>query len=456
MCGEHVTPTLQNMPVQRCTRNGEQGWQYGDSGKCYLASEEGSDDKAKQQAYLQGAAIEGGGPLHEEQKMAELDVPIIKKGVFNGMAVTDLKALVQDTLKAMPYLLEAQQTGSYRGKGNQRFNTETVPPFIHLRHAPEDIAFEKLKEWASDVNMELDTRLLLGGEEWGNVHFSNVDSELAKLLSVAFPYRSGEFLPNFENPDTGEIYPVVLRSVAFLDVNTEPAVPQQPGYSVKLAQNELGVIVVHCDVPNINQSQKETETMAEKEEAKTVKLSAEDIQRFEAMENRLKTLETENKDLKGAVNEMKEEKDSLSSQVLKFQQDAKMSQIEAFCMKLEHDYNLTEAAMQTIRPIVSAEDGVVKMSAEAEPIPLEQAYWQSFENLLKLAKHKDALFVPEKVNLPTGKQPIQKMSASEAREAEIKKVMEEKSLDYATARMQVVKMSNDILDRIDAADREGA
>lgn len=442
------------MPVQRCTRDNEQGWQWGESGKCYLASEEGSDNKAKQKAYLQGAAI------GESTHMAELDVPIIKRGVFNGMAVQDLQALAQDTLKAMPYLLEAQQTGQYRGEGNARFNNETIPPFIHVKHYPDNEVIEKFKEWAASVQMTTDTRLM-NGEEWGFVKFTNVDPDLAKLLAEGFPYRSGEFLPNFENPDTGEIYPVVLRSVAFLGANTEPAVPQQPGYSVKLAQNELGVTVVRCDVPNTNQSQEETETMAKETEASTVKLSAEDIQRFEAMEKRLNSLESENQTLKGAVNEMKEEKDTLSSQVLKFQKDAKTANVEAFCLKLESQYNLTPAAIQAIRPVVSAEGGVVKMSEEAEPIALEQAYMQSLEQVIKLAQEKDALFVPERSDLPTGKQPVKKMSAIEQREAEIQKKIDDakaegKELDYATARMQVVKMSNDILEKIANADREGA
>ncbi len=452
------------MPVQRCTRDGEQGWQYGDSGKCYLASEEGSDDKAKQKAYLQGAAIEGGGPLHEEQKMAELDVPIIKRGVFNGMPMRDLKALAQDTLKAMPYLLEAQQTGQYRGERNARFNTgEPVPPFIHVKHYPDNEIIEKFKEWANGVEMQTDTRLM-NGEEWGFVRFTNVDPDLAKLLAEGFPYRSGEFLPNFENPDTGEVYPVVLRSVAFLGANTEPAVPQQPGYSVKLSLNEMGVQTVRCDVPNINQSQKETGNMAENTEAKTVKLSKEDLQRFTAMEDRLKALEGENTALKGAVNEMKDEKDSLSSQVLKLQAENKTSKIEAFCLKLERDYNLTPAAIQAIRPVVASEGGVVKMSEDADPVPLEQAYMQSLEQVIQLAKDKDALFVPEKGNIPTGKQPTQKMSLEQMREAEIQKKIDEAKaqgikLDYATARMQVVKLQefggNEILDRIDATDTEG-
>lgn len=45
------------MPLKRCQRDKQPGWKWGDKGKCYIASEEGSDDAAKQKALLQGIAI---------------------------------------------------------------------------------------------------------------------------------------------------------------------------------------------------------------------------------------------------------------------------------------------------------------------------------------------------------------------------------------------------------------
>jgi len=48
------------MPVVACTRDGKKGYKYGQAGKCYTynAGDEKGRKKAKQQAYLQGAAIE--------------------------------------------------------------------------------------------------------------------------------------------------------------------------------------------------------------------------------------------------------------------------------------------------------------------------------------------------------------------------------------------------------------
>lgn len=47
------------MPVEGCTENGKPGYRYGPSGKCYTYTKgsERSRKRAKQKAYVQGAAI---------------------------------------------------------------------------------------------------------------------------------------------------------------------------------------------------------------------------------------------------------------------------------------------------------------------------------------------------------------------------------------------------------------
>ncbi|MCP4568513.1 MAG: hypothetical protein GY841_13125 [FCB group bacterium] len=394
--------------------------------------------------------------------MSELDVPIIKKGIFNQLEVRDLQSLTADTIKAMPYLIEAQKTGLYRGEGNARFNGEPIPPFIHVKHFPDNAIINKFREWASDVEMDADVRLM-NAEEWGFVKFRNVDPELAQLLAEGFPYRSGEFLPNFENPDTGEVYPVVLRSVAFLGANTEPAVPQQPGYSVKLAQNEQGVTTIHCNVSNTNQSQEEIENMPNENEGNAIKLSQDDIQKLRAeFSGEIETLKAENATLKGVVNDDKAARDALESQVHKLESKARAAEVSAILLKLEKDYDLTPAAVEAIRPIMSVEHNVVKMSADAEPIPVEKAYVQTIETVLKLAKDKGALFVPTQTAIPTGKQEEPKTTEAQREEAAIVKMQKDatergETLDYADARLLVVKDSNAILDLIaqTPAEKEG-
>ncbi len=45
------------MPIERCQRKNEKGWRWGEKGKCYIPSEEGSDEAAKKKAEKQGRAI---------------------------------------------------------------------------------------------------------------------------------------------------------------------------------------------------------------------------------------------------------------------------------------------------------------------------------------------------------------------------------------------------------------
>ena len=71
------------MPVVACTRNGKKGYKYGQAGKCYTynAGDEKGRKKAKQQAYLQGAAIEANTGENELNKYNTCHGP---KGRFCG------------------------------------------------------------------------------------------------------------------------------------------------------------------------------------------------------------------------------------------------------------------------------------------------------------------------------------------------------------------------------------
>jgi hypothetical protein len=56
------------MPLKRCKRDGKNGWQYGDSGKCMIGP------GAKKKAIKQGLAIQyNGGPKFESRKDAKAD-----------------------------------------------------------------------------------------------------------------------------------------------------------------------------------------------------------------------------------------------------------------------------------------------------------------------------------------------------------------------------------------------
>lgn len=73
------------MPINECQRNGEQGWQWGEEGKCYLPSEEGSEEAAKKKAIEQAIAA-GAGPDEFAEQPIEMmtlnSIPILKAGVY--------------------------------------------------------------------------------------------------------------------------------------------------------------------------------------------------------------------------------------------------------------------------------------------------------------------------------------------------------------------------------------
>jgi hypothetical protein len=432
------------MPVMQCSRNGESGWKWGDAGHCYLPSEEGSEGKAKQKAYLQGVAVEGG---EIPKNMAELlEVPLLTEGIHNGFPVTDLTKIIEDTKQAMPYLVEGIQTGTYRGQ-RDALNAEPIPGFINLNH--DGIAPGKLKSWSDGVRMDLDTRLI-NGQRWVVGNFKNVDPELAQLLSVGFPGRSVEILPDFKNPETGETYPIVLRSVAFLDPKTKPAVPQSMGYSVKLSHHpQSDVLTVRVDVPNINNEQEEND-MEEKAQ-EVVKLAQEDIIKLKA---RIDAFENENKVLRDAVTTMKQEKDELAKDVQTYRQQAHQAGVEKFCSVLEHEYNVTPAGIDLFKPVLDARNGIVKM-AEAE-IPEREAAINTFLEIVKLAK-KNALFLPDATSLlPSGKQQEEKLTKEQRREKAIQKFMDEKKINYGDAYSQAARDPQfvELFDPLKAFERE--
>ena len=45
------------LPLMRCQRDGEAGWKWGEDGYCYLPSEEGGDDEARESALAQARAM---------------------------------------------------------------------------------------------------------------------------------------------------------------------------------------------------------------------------------------------------------------------------------------------------------------------------------------------------------------------------------------------------------------
>lgn len=124
------------MPVRACTLDGKPGYQYGGSGKCYTydAKDDAARRKAKQQAYLQGAAITGGHPEKTEKDLSVGDVHVptsigtslaqrrmrytkfteelpaeivVREGFVAGLALRDGMALRLDRLPVVAHVWSA-------------------------------------------------------------------------------------------------------------------------------------------------------------------------------------------------------------------------------------------------------------------------------------------------------------------------------------------------------------
>ena len=63
------------MPVKACSEKGLNGWKWGDSGKCYTypTGNTTASGKAKQKAFLQGAAMTGGKMTEDKTETIFID-----------------------------------------------------------------------------------------------------------------------------------------------------------------------------------------------------------------------------------------------------------------------------------------------------------------------------------------------------------------------------------------------
>jgi len=182
-----------------------------------------------------------------------------------------------------------------------------------------------------------------------------------------------------------------------------------------------------------------------------VKLAQEDIVKLKA---RVDAFEAENNTLRGVVNTMKQEKDELAKDVQAYRKQAHQAGIEKFCAKLERDYNVTPACLEIITPVLSAENGVVKL-AEGEK-PEREAALDAIVGVVALAQ-KNALFVPTGAKLPTGKQQEEVLTDEQRREKAIQKFMADSKLTYDAALLKAAQdpESKDLFDPLKRYQRGG-
>jgi hypothetical protein len=278
----------------------------------------GNDDarkEAKRKAYIQGYAM---GELTEmeqqewippEMELAEMiDVPVLHAGVFPShnagpVEVTEeeLDEIVEGSNKLQPVIQEAIHTGTYRGNEevSQRL-TKPIPGLLNLKH--QQIFPETLKTAVQGVTTTFQ-KAIVDGKTWIIQRLSNIPTDIADTIQREFPFRSVEMLP-LTDPESGKFYPKIIRSTAFLDKFTPPAVPgQSPELLVEFAaQNEPLTIITTQGVNimadkqeksvDVSELQKKQETLT----AQIAELQAKGEERDKALE--LAAQQMEEKDAK--------------------------------------------------------------------------------------------------------------------------------------------------------------
>jgi hypothetical protein len=165
LASNHVNFTLFSclfkiMPVQRCQRDNEEGFQWGDEGKCYLPSEEGGEEAAREKAAEQGRAIEANKAQADQKEAQEfasfVDVELIRPGVHNGRRYTedDIDEMIAASNACLPYIRQSIQEGRYTG--NEIALSKPIPGLINFAH--QKWLKEELKKAFKDVVVEFRKR----------------------------------------------------------------------------------------------------------------------------------------------------------------------------------------------------------------------------------------------------------------------------------------------------------
>jgi hypothetical protein len=410
------------MPIRSCTRDGENGWQWGESGKCYLPSEEGGEGKAKQKAILQGIAIEGPdvdiglaerilGYAFPDEQITELasllEVPVLTAGVFRPhnqdatyeVTEEELDGIVEASNSLQPVFKRGIETGEYEGNPeiSQKLKELGKPipgpiNFIHQKPLFDKSFLPYVQGLVKNASVQFQKKAI-DGKNWIVATIDGLTQEMAGTLQRYFPYRSADMI-GLTNPADGTYHPKTIRSIAFLDILTPPAVPgQSPNLIAEFAGGEEPVITLFMN------TLEQGEHIMPKELDNTVDVA--ELQKLEA------TLTEQNKaiaELKAAFEASEKEKEMIAKE--KTANDAKIAELEAKAEKShvqgllaemagkfrkygDNAYQVSPAFMEVISPFVESK-GIVEL---ADGEDLSAKHIKMFEDILELAG-KGTLLVP--------------------------------------------------------------
>jgi len=416
------------MPIQRCTRQEEQGWQWGDEGTCYLASEEGSDEDAKKKAIAQAVAA-GASPdefrQHDDVPSVSViefatlkDVELFEPGTHNQQEFSedDIVEMLESSTACLPFILKSIEDGHY--EGNEKLNEEVrksgnpIPAFINLGHQRY---FKDIKQYLTNIGVTFKK-----AGNWLKADITNIKDDVALMLQEVFNARSIELIKELFNPLDGKTYRNVIRSIGFLPANIPPAVSgQNPKLTVEYAQDESVFVTLYALTDNHYDTEESTMPTQNKKKGDGEAV-LEDVQgvqttnpdpipddrhdaKLVAFEQKLHALEEQNAEATAREAALKARLELAEQKAQAAEQKQEQQDIAMYCKDLAAthitgkdgaQFIVAPSVVELVKPIVEhADNSHILEFSDTNKTSMRPAIQQTLSTLLKMAA-EGTLLVP--------------------------------------------------------------
>lgn len=339
----------------------------------------------------------------EVQEFATIkDVPILKAGTHRSrnagdvvIEESDIDEYIEGSTVLKELIREAMSTGEY--KGNPHIKKGFVPGPLNLHH--NDFLDETLKLRTKDVNWTYGKKKI-GDDIWLTETLENVPSDVAKALKTEYPFRSVEILPNMVDPNTGKKYKGVLRSTAFLNRFTPPAVRgQTPDLVVEFSEGESPVMTLFSSVQT-TQQQPEVQDMADKQDQAVMPDTGKDEKiseltgKLSEKDSKIAELQAEKDKEAAELAELRKERDANAAAIAELQAAREKADVREFMggfksqiLQGEHEekVQLSPAFAGIVQELIEgAGKGGVIMLAEGER-PAREVLQAKMQEIAELA-----------------------------------------------------------------------
>jgi hypothetical protein len=186
-------------------------------------------------------------------------IELFRPGIHNGIEFSeaDIDTMAASSNAYLDFVLESADKGSYEDNPALQRDLKPIPGLINLNH--QQHLAETFKEASKGVRARFYTTIK-NGVKTLCADLSNVRNDLAEFIRAKFPQRSIELIPSLFNRRTGTTYPLVIRSIGFLDTNMPPAVT---GLASDLIVSFSRVLTFSCAAQDATPNKKEKKAMAE-------------------------------------------------------------------------------------------------------------------------------------------------------------------------------------------------